>query len=61
MLLNKILRYFFPIITPGVLILGFLVINQILDETITWEKLSFAIIVFIVWGIMFYYYKKTKL
>ena len=58
--INKIILFAFPILTPGVLILAFLVVSQILDETITWDKSIFAFIVFILWTITFYYYKKLK-
>jgi hypothetical protein len=58
--INKILNYSIAILTPGVLILAYIVINEILNETITWYKLSFALFVFICWGIAFYYYKKLK-
>jgi hypothetical protein len=59
-MLNKILNFSIAILTPGVLVLAYIVINEILDETITWDKLSFALFVFICWGIAFYYYKKLK-
>ncbi len=59
-MLNKILNFLFPIVTPGVLIVGFLTITQLLDGTITWERFSFAAIIFIGWGFAFYRYKKNK-
>lgn len=59
-MLNKIINYLFPILTPGVLVLAYMVITQILDETITWEKFSFAILIFICWGVAFYYYRRIK-
>ena len=59
-MINKLLKYSIIILTPGVLILAFIVISQILDETITWDKFSFALTVFIFWRIAFYYNKKLK-
>jgi hypothetical protein len=58
--INKIIVFAFPILTPGVLILVFLFVSQTLDETITWDKSIFAVIVFVLWTITFFYYKKLK-
>ncbi len=59
-MIKTLLKYSLIILTPGVLILAYIVINQILDETITWDKLSFALVVFICWGFVFYYNKSLK-
>jgi hypothetical protein len=58
--LNKIIIFAFPILTPGVLILAFLFVSQTWEGTITWDKFTFAFIVFILWTILFYYYRKIK-
>lgn len=58
--INKIIIFAFPILTPGVLILALLFVSEILGETITWDKTIFALIVFTLWTITFYYYKKLK-
>ncbi len=59
-MINKILNFAITILTPGVLVLAFIVVNEILDETITWDKLSFALVIFIAWGIAYYYNRTLK-
>lgn len=58
--INKIILFAFPILTPGVLILAVLFASQLLDESITWDKSVFVFLVFILWALTFYYYKKIK-
>jgi hypothetical protein len=57
---NKIIKLSVAIFTPGVLILAYLVIGETLDETITWEQFSFELVVFILWGVAFYHYRRIK-
>ncbi len=59
-IIQRIIIFVFPVLTPGVIVLAILVAIEILDEKITFDKLSFAFIIFVLWTVTFYYYKKIK-
>lgn len=59
-IIHRIIIFAFPILTPGVMVLAVLVTIEILDEKITLDKLGFALVIFVLWAVTFYYYKKLK-
>jgi hypothetical protein len=58
--INKFLDFIFPIVTPGVLVLSFIFIKELLESEVSESKTIFFLMIICVYGLLYFHVKRNK-